>query len=376
MKRLILATVAAGMVAPVAAEPFVFSGVVGAGAGYVTNPFLRIGEDGGSPSLNVSLAPVLTRTTPRGVTTVRGIYSREEYLRDYGHSDNALAGLSHQQQLNERLTVNGGVTYNTTTNPLIGSNFDPGISDPLTIGRRSRRLSGDAGFSWQPTATDTWTGGVNASRNTFSRNTLDGLVQDYNLYGANLAYTRSLDERTQIGLRVNGQYVDSEAFPDTQSLQPAVTLHRQISAIWTFDGNIGLIIQKMEGRSASTTVGFGGSLCGQYPRTEICFTADRQSSASGIGGLRRDLSLTTTVTHSLTERSRLRGYGSYRKSDGQSFQTISDVEAIQARLDYDYDVTQRLTVGVGGRYQRRDLKGQGSADSVAGMVNLSMKIGR
>jgi hypothetical protein len=375
-KTVFAAAAAASCVAPALAEPFIFSGVIDSGLGYVSNPFIRPGQDAASPFVTISVTPTLTRKTARTVTEIRGIYSREEYFRRYGHTENASAGLSHAAQLTQNFGINGQVSYLTTTNPLIGQAYDPSVSDPLTIGQRTKRLSGGGGFSWQPSALDSITGGVNASNVKYSGGNASSLARDYDQYGANLGYSRTIDARTSIGVQVSANKVDSKFYPNTQSVQPALTLQRKLSEAWTFDGNIGLIAQKVDGRGTSTSLGYGASLCGNYPRTEFCVTASRQSTPSGIGGLRKTTQFGSTLTQRFSERSRVVGRLSYDDSKGQGSTVVSNAKVYQARMDYGYDLTQRLTVGAGARYQRRELSGGATGDSIGGTVNLTMKVGR
>jgi hypothetical protein len=374
--RILIALLASAVAAPLAAEPFVFSGTIDAGVGYATDPRLRGFSDAGSVFGSISLVPVLTRTTGRTTTTLIGVYNREEYLRRYDHSDTASIAATHVAQISERLSGNGRVAYSTTNNPLIGSGFDAGLSDPLTIGQRTRRLEGSAGLQWQPTARDTFTGSVNASSTEYSQSTATSLARDFDQLSGQLGYSRSIDARTQVGVELVASKVDSQDFPDSNSLQPSLTLRRQLDANWVFDGHLGLIMQKIDGSSRDTSIGYGASLCGDFTRTNLCLTADRSSSASGFGGLRTDTQVTFTVEYQLTERSRLNGYASYKDSNGQRLTTITDVKVLQARGGYRYDLTQRLSVGFDARYQRRSGLARITADSIAGTVNITAKIGR
>jgi hypothetical protein len=378
VRRYILVA-AAGMAAfPVSAEPLIFSGVVDTGIGYATDPKLR-GDDGGSLFGSISLAPRLTRTTPRTATTLGGVYNREEYLHDYGHTDTASAFITHAVQFTQRLSGNGRIAYNTSNNPLIGRDFDPDQVDPLTIGQRTRRLEGSAGLNWTPTARDSYTASVNASSVEYNQNSLSRLVRDFKQIGGTFGYSRAIDARTQVGVQLTASAVDSEAYPDTTSLQPSLTIHRQIDPRWTFDGHIGLISQHVNGAGSSNSLGYGASLCRDDVRTNGCLSVDRSSSTSGIGGIRRDFQVAFNVNHRLSQRSSVDGLVSYKDSTGQAGVAsiaANPVRVLQARGNNRYDLTQRLAVGFGGRYQRRSGSSFGRADSVAVTANLTAKIGR
>lgn len=411
MRGLIVAALCGLASMPALAQPFLFSGVVQGGLGYATNPFLAENENSGAAFASIGISPVLSRSTTRTNTMIGGSYYREEYLSGrFGDSESASAFVSHDAQLSERLRASGRVSYITSTNPLIGgtavgipvigvpsvggdvvgdgvvgggviggglgTGFDPILSDPLTIGQRTRTLTGDASLNWQPTARDSFGIGVNATRSTYSG---FGIARDYNLYGGSLSYSRGIDARTQVGVQVVAQQVDSDGFPDTRSLQPALTLSRRLNANWQLSGNVGAVIQHVNGGGTSTSLGFGASLCGNYIRRSGCVTVDRRSSASGIGGLRRDLNIGLNAAYELTEHSRLRAYGSYTQSDSlrqTGLLSGGDIDVIQARLDYERDLTRRLSIGGGGRYQNRKFSGRPTADSFGASVTLSAKIGR
>jgi len=372
----------AGM-APATAEPIIFSGAVEGRLGYGTNPLLRDFSNAGSGFGQFSFQPTLTRTTARGTTTLQGNYTREQYFRRYDHSESITGSLGQTQQFSERVSGNARIGYTRTDNPLLGAAFDPDLIDVLAIGQRTTRIFGDAGLQVQPTARDGFSIGANASHTTYGKGgTL--IPRDYDQYGGNVAYNHTLSARTKVGLQVSATQLRSKYYPDTRSIQPAVTLSQVLSPIWTFNGSVGVIFQDVPGPfgGSTTSLGFQGALCGTYPRTTVCVSGGRQSSASGIGGLRNTLQASLDVDHKLTERSKLSAALSYtdsssiRESIAGDPRIGSSQRVLLVRGDYSHDVSQRVSVGFGARGQLRSTPGYGSRHGIAGTINIRAKIGR
>lgn len=362
-------------IAPAGAATLDFSGTIGARAGYGTNPFLVPGVTDGSILGGVTIAPQLIRSTAVSATVLSGQYDRDIYATRYDPSDSLTVDLRHRQQINAQLIGNAHVGFQSSVSSPIGSEFDPTVTDALTIGRRSRRLTGDAGFDWQPNARDSYTGAITATRATYAGRT----ASNYDQYGANLSFLRAINARTSVGARVNASRTNSRGASDSTAYQPSLSLQQVLSAAWTFRGSIGAIFQRTSeaGLSdSSISIGFQGSLCGRYPRYSVCLDASRQTAPSGIGGLRTDLQIGFQFDYTFSEASRLNASASYIDSKARSTVPAPDQRFIQAQLDYQHDLTQRLSVGIGERYQSRTFQGQSQARSISVNINARWRFGR
>lgn len=361
--------------AAASAEPIIFSGYVEGRLGYGTNPFLRTQTGLGAGIGGFSLAPTLTRTTSQASTTLSGVYDRDQYFRTYGHTQTVTVDLRHVAQVRSNLSITLQASYGRTNNPLISSILDPGLFDNLTIGQETQRISGEAQVQWQATKNDAINYGINYEHSSFSRSSFAG---GFDLLGANFGYLRTLGPRTKLGVRVSASRYESDINPGSHSVQPALALQQTLSPIWKFDGDIGVIFQNVSGPAGGSSkgLGFHASLCGTYPRVNVCLTGQRQTTASGFGGLRTTTEASLTVITKLSERSTITGEASYDLSNSQRLALLREAEVFQARLDYQRDLTQRLSAGVTGRYQSRDLGGIGAAHAVSGTVNVRVKIGR
>lgn len=387
MRRLLFAALAVGAAAPAVAAPWVLSGRVDARAGYGSNPFLQPGYDRASAIVGFSINPTLLRTFATGSTSLQGVYSREQYFENQGHPDTLEVLLNHNQRLNTQLSAvlsasflsssnalaNLGV-YNqpigaglggatTDTNgiglgigggPVIGTNIIPlttGFIDPLTIGARTRRYQGDLALNWTPTSRDTASISGGYAHGLANRRSGIG---SYDFYIGAVSYSRSIGGRLRLGGRMGYTYQTSQTSETVSSYEPSVTLSYQFSEIWTFDGNIGATIRRVPSLDqTSTGLGFNATLCGTYPKTGICVSGSRLTSASGIGGARINTNFGISLRQQVTARDGLTVAVSYVNTKAVTGLRAPAQQFTQINSAWDHRIGQRLVVGLDGRYQTR-----------------------
>lgn len=382
-----IALLGVAIAAPAAAQPVQFSAVAGTEIGYGSNPFLAPGVTQGSIFSNISIEPQLVYQTARSSTTLDGRYSRDTYLHDFGHSDAAQVGLVRTDQFNQFLTGTLNANFQTTNRNTI-SDPNQAISDPLDIGRRTRTLSASDQLQWQATARDQFGVGAQVSHQTYgdSNNQLSGIVgapSSYTQYGANANFNHVLDARTSVGAQVTLSSVRSKIYPNSRTIQPALTLRRQLSAAWEIDGHVGMVFSHTEGPLArsNTSLGLGLNLCGTYPRTRFCAHVTRDTAPSGYGPLRTTTSASAELTRDLSEHTRVTLNSQYLKDSSGSFlfpgQAVTrNSTAYIESAKYDHDLTRRISAGFGGEYQWRTLSGYRHARAYQGTIHVKAKLGR
>lgn len=373
------------MAAPAAAQSVQFNAVAQSEIGYGTNPFLAPGLTEGSIFSSLSIAPNLIYQTARSTTTLQGKYSRDSYLHDFGHTDSGNIGFVRAdrftQFLSQTLTANFQTTNrDTITDPTVA------ISDPLDIGRRTTTLSGAYQLQWQATARDQISYGTQVSRQSYGASqdpALGSILSSYTQYGVNGGYTHVLDARTSLGAQVSVSSVRSKIYPDSRTVQPALTAKRQLSAAWEVDGHVGVVFSHIDGPFAksSTSLGLGLNLCGTYPRTRLCLKVSRDTAPSGFGPLRTTTSVNASVNHDLSERSHLVLDAQYLKDSSGSFSrtgvsVLRNTNALVGTATYDRDLTERISAGFGGQYRSRTLTGYSDAHSYEATVHVKAKLGR
>ena len=352
-------------------------------AGYGTNPFLNFDTNKGSALVGFTIAPTLRWREATSTTELAGSYNRDQYFTRYDHTDDFNVDLRHTQQLSTKLSANGEVGYFSSISGLSSSIYnrvviDPGVVDQLAIGTRQRRIYGDAGLAWQPTSRDSFQLSAVGERNTFSR-----FGGDYSYLGLTGGYLHTIDARTRVGFNISVGRTYSHDFPDSTTIQPSLVLQRTLDAHWSFNGGVGIILQREQdigGTRTTVTPGFNASLCSTYPRLTFCVTGSRQAAASGLGGLRRQTQIGANATYHLTEHSRVLGVASYGISQADRNVIIDSISYgnqryALARADYQQDLSRRLSAGVTGSYQRRTGSGLPNVHALAITFNLTAKFG-
>ena len=373
------------MAAPATAQSAQFSAVAQSEIGYMTNPFLAAGVTKGTIFASTSIAPRLLYQTARSSTTLQGQYNREAYLNNFGYTDSGTIGLVRTDQLSQYVGTTLTASYETSNRATID---DPNriVNDPLDIGRRTKTLMGSYELQWQASARDQLSYGAQVSHLSYGESQsagLAGVPSNYTQYGMNAGYTHAVDARTSIGAQVTVSTVRSKFYPNSRTIQPALTAKRQLTAVWAIDGHVGVVLSHIEGPFAksTTSLGIGVDLCGEYPRTHICLKLNRDTQPSGYGPLRTTTSITGELTHQLDEHSRLRFNAAYVRDSSGSFsligqQLLRNAKIVQGSADYDRDLTQRVSAGFGGRYQWRSLSGYPAARSYTGSIHVKAKLGR
>lgn len=356
-----------------------YGGYIDAHAGYGSNPFFNINSPGPSALVGATLSGSILRTTAQSRSILTAEADVSQYLKHYGNTQNYAARLRHNQQLSQVLAVAADINYENAINP--SPSFSTRTADLLpqgdllTIGQRTRRLSGGADLTWEPNERDLFQAGINGSHATFS----GGQASAYNSYGANIGYLRTLNSRTKIGVQGTASTINSSIYPDSHSYSLGLQLTQQISPVWRFDGGVSLILQTTRGRS-SKTPGFNGSLCGTYPRYTFCLIASRFSAPSGLGGLRTDTQAGARMNYKLTTRSTLDLSATYDISKSEQG-VLPRQKYYEAAAAYRRELTPRLSVGVSGRVQGRDYgplfaTGGNKVTGYTGTANVVWKFGR
>lgn len=373
---------AAALTAPAAAQSVELSARVKGDLGYGTNPFLRAGESRGTGLFTGLFAPRLAYETPRSTTALAGSYSRDQYFSNFGYTDSLGIHLTRNDRLSEYLTSNLTAGY-TTSNRTTIVDEEAFVGEPFDLGRRTRSVNADEQLSWQASATDHFVAGADFRHQSYGqRSSIPGAIaSNYTTYSGNVGYDRVINARTSIGAEAILSVSHSARYPDSRTIQPAVTVKRQFSPAWSLDGHLGVVIQHVSGPfpQPGASLGYGLNLCGDYPHTHVCFSADHGTSATGYGSLRTQTSVSATLSRDLTEHSHVSFSARYYKSGGDRVLgplVARSTKAATATGDYDRDLTQRISAGFGGRFEWRDTQTPGSAHAVRGTVHISAKLGR
>jgi hypothetical protein len=349
----LLAALATGAAIPHAAEAqsLTAGGSLTGRLGYGSNPYLTLTSPGGSGVAGGNLTGWLANRSETSVTRLTGVVDIDQNFQYYGRAENYQALLDHQQTISDRLSVRVGARYSDAINPRnfqVDSNAPP--TDLLSIGQRSRNVSANGTVQWAPTSRDSFYVGPQYSHSTYPNST----ASSYDSYGVSGGYLRQVNAKMKVGIDLSVQKVNSQGFANSTSYQGGVRLVYDFSPIWQFDGNVGLIHQTSSFGSSSSTPGFSASLCGKYPRYNVCVQASRQSAASGFGGLRTDNRVGVNAGYDLSSRSHVRFAAVYDISQATGISTIPTQKYWEISGGYSRTISTRLSGGFSGRYQNRN----------------------
>lgn len=360
------------------------SGVIDVHAGYGNNPLFELNSLGSSPTIGTAIRATVTRTTAYSRTEANGEADIDQYLQHYGGVRNYQARLRHNQQLSQRFALSGDVSYIDTINQnpsysTKSSDLSP-LTDLLTVGQRTRRISGGLDASWEPNEKNLFQLGLNGSHATFS-----GGGSAYNQYGASFGYLRTVSAHTRIGVQGGASLIQQTGQPRARSYTGGLQLVQDLNARWHLEAGASLLAQTSFGKLVKSP-GFNLSLCGKYPRIQVCFIGSRFGAPSGLGGGQRtDTQGGIRVNYDLGPRSKLAASATY---DVSAATGLSDTAVpIPAQrywdgaLDYRREISRRLSGGASLRAQRRDYGALftptgNKVTAYTATFNLSWKFGR
>ena len=419
MGRRLLAGVAWGATAGAVASP-AYARQVTASAdatlatGISSNPFLTEDDGGASFYLEAILAPRITIASERDSSTIGGYVRTSVYLNGGNDPTWALGAYAQTQRaVSSRLTVRGGLNFNTS---ILGERYDrfalaepviapvadntgtaqdpaapvvslppiqtsplatPFLIDPdiTLLGQRRRQTTfgGNAGGSYVLSARDT----LSVDGQTQRTDNGGGLFS-YTTYGGTVGYSRALSEQTQVGARVSGQWTDYQEGGSGRVYQPQVTLDTQLSPTLRLSGGLGLLFASTTtrlGKSSSTGLSATGRLCREGEKDSLCIAGTRDAGPNGLGGVSRRFSAGGTYNRRLSASETIRASVDYAHvSDDSQVLARDSYSYVSAIAGYDRRIGQRLSVGVNGSY-RDSIGGIGRPSDLSGSVYVTTRLG-
>lgn len=419
--RIRLAASAAGVAAiallagTAGAQTLIPSATISVGGGYSTNPFLQSQNAKGEASVQLNVNPSLQIIDDTDSAVISANYNRTDYLSNYGSNDGYGVSINANSALNARTSIylaanfdsqilgaGGAYSYSpviapvdtgtgtgtdTTGTGTIGTGVvvnpvvDVGVGNDIgLIGLRQRRnsLSASFGGSYRPDEVSSWGLGASLSRSSYPDN--GGIASNFRSYGVNASYTRSLNERSSIGLQVSATTVDYAIAPNSKFVTPRVTYSTMVRERWSLNLAVGASFVD-DGFSTGVAASATASLCKSGELDNICFNASREPSVSGFGGARTNSSIGASYSRRLAERTNMAASASYQHS-GSGVTTTSLGESSIDGQDY-LNGSLSINQGIGrrisayGSLNYRDVKGLGvpiDAD-IGGRIGLTLSLG-
>jgi hypothetical protein len=327
-----------------------------------------------------------------GSTTIDGSYRRTEYLTGYDSSEAYSGTIQSQRKLSEQLGIRAVLAFDSSILGERGSDLlfplrpvEPGAPLPpelnpdlalFGLGQRRSTLRAGLGADYQRTEVDVINADVQVERASFGS---QQSFSDYKAYSGALGYARALSQRTQIGARLSGQFIDYDLRGSTSSvLQPQLTVDTQLSSTWSLKAAAGLLFVNTERTGESSdSIGLSTSLsgCRRADRSSLCLRFQRDASPSGLGEVLTRTGGGIDYSYRLGERTYVRAQADISHVKGSSFADRGSLTYGNASASYDRELSKRLSGGVSVAY--RDVYGleRGVSADVSAQIFVRARLG-
>ncbi|WP_404481542.1 hypothetical protein [Novosphingobium sp. BL-52-GroH] len=336
------------------------------------DPLLLSGSGNGAVMFEIAASPGVTITTDRGSTiALNGTLKRRDFSRLYGHYLLGDATVETRYRDSEYLTIGGSAGFDRALAiDLLSTSADLAV-DPGAI-----RNSWFAGFDadWRPNAFELFRPEIRFDETFYSGGEL---LRDSRALAVGLAYSKRIGPRTSVGVRVRDTVNRVDGMASMNSIAAYGTYNRRFSGNGRFMLELGA---ERAGRQIET---IGGMAMRRPGRTLLagrvdlcrdaatgsrgmtaCLSGTLNTEVSGVGGLRRNATVSASLMQPLGEKFVLRGSGDYRRSTlvgGSRATGPPDLErsgptdAMRGTVALDWKPRRDFTVTASVQYLRRQV---------------------
>lgn len=349
-----------------------------------SDPFLLSGGGNGAVMFEAAINPSIEITTDRGSSIVAsGTLRQRNYSRKYGDFTLGEADLAANYRDSEYLTLGvvgrfeRALSFDATT---------LGVEAAIDPGAIRQSWAAGALVEWRPTEHQLITPEFRFEKMDFLGTQL--LVPSSS-YILGVGYSVQTGPRTRLGLRFRDIIRSSETMSDMNTMALYGTIARRLGERSSISAELGVertgiqrerIGDVITQRPARTLLAGTVRLCreAEAPRAEEsraetssspssqwfgCLSGGLNTEVTGLGGLRRDTTVSATVSKPILENFTLRGEGEYRRSSmvGGTYVSVPDfgygarAEIIRTSVDLDWRVHQDVTMTGRVQYSRRQI---------------------
>ena len=330
-----------------------------AGAGYGTNPNLRLGDNTGSGFGRISAHAVHTRVSARTTTVLSAFGQETFYTKHYGSALSLDLNARHTARVNEKLQIFGDADFAydkggqldtriigvPNVPPLPGSVQPPLLlpgADFLSVTGRTYRASAHLGGQLALSSRDYLTASSGIEHSVFKSGDFE---TRYTTIPISVGYDRQINSRTTIGGRVSATHTDYDGPGSVWVVTPEATISTALSERMTFSGGIGISYASIDdGLTTRHSTGIAGdaSLCSLGDRDQFCARAAINQEAATVAGPSRSVSIGVDYSRRLDANETVRfSVDANRYSSPRLLitgQTFSHATYVRAAADY----TRRL----------------------------------
>lgn len=370
-----------------------------AGAGYSTNPFLRL-QDRSSAFGRVGLNGFHSWNSERGSTWLSGYVEDTAYLKgSYGNKAIFSINAHTDRSISEKLRVYGdlaayGDVAGQLTNrfaPVPPVVTPPDVPPPSTnpelfnLSGRQYRVSGQVGAAIATSTRSSISLDASVVHGFF---TGVNKIADYTTYQGSIGYSHQLSERTWGGVNVSVEHQDFRGGDYANVINTTLTMRTQLAADIQASGAVGLlaIYQHRLGQDEhSYSPSFRASICKSGEKSSFCFNASRDAEASlGIGLVQGGRGASISTNFELSYRRKVGEFSQlYATATATRNTTVNNglpgenfsSTYLSGLIGYDHKIGKRLFLGVTGGARKLYQNGPDPKTDVNGNVYLRYRLG-
>ena len=384
-------TVATGLSAAVGAQTTQTGLSVSTGVSAESNPYNAAQSGGGSIAATAELAPQVRFRSATTTLDLNGLAQFRQFIRRYGLEDNYSGNAYLTARQSDRLSLHASASAAYTEggfnnfgrpglSPLIGPITDPTdgtttgtalppvsvtdglltsgsplLTDATVLGLRTRTkyFAAGAGFDAQLSGRSQLAGDLNVRASRFK----SGLLSNYDNAGAELRYSRTLNELSSVGLigSVDKTNYRGTRVGDTVTKSALVSYDRRFSGGWALSVAAGASfsdIRQLAGQPDTnlTALTVRGRFCNQAEYGRLCISAQRSPQPAANGSVRVSNTFTADYSRRLNENDSLSVSGSYARTEGSRGLVLAlpAAEFGAGSVRYDHRLGERSTLFASG----------------------------
>ena len=277
------------------------------GAGYSSNPFLRLGNDTGRGFGRISGHGVYTQATQRTTTVISAFAEDTTYTSRYGSEQSFDLNARHVARVSEQLQLFGDINAaldqgGQLDTRIIGVpvlSFVPGQppvliapgADFLTVTGKEYMLSGHLGGQLALSARDDLNFSAGAEHVTFKT---AGIDTRYTTIPLLIGYDRQINEHARIGVQLSGSHTEYNSSTHYNVIAPELTGRFDLAEHLTLTAAAGAAFSSVNnGITTHHSTGFTGNvnLCSVTEHANFCARASADESAPTAAGPARSISV-------------------------------------------------------------------------------------
>ena len=335
------------------------------------NPFVTTEKERLTGAVELVARPrVDLQLDPKTNLEFAGQLGFRQYSRRYGNFVTGRSDLRLRHRRNEFLTIRGQASY---ARELVSDALADTID--FAVDTRSIRESVDArtAVEWSPDAITTIIGDGGWQRLRYPDSALLSTTKAYDF---GVAASRRMDEKLTLGVEAHRTLSHVLNREDTSVTSLNATAVRRFSAHWYGGTRLGVEWSKINdpiGLTRQTRSRFNGDvhLCYEPSRTTACLRSAIGSEVSGLGGIQREFSVGTDISHRISEFGTLIADADLRRARLPGDDRAARVFASSVR--YEHRIRRNLYLTPSVAYLQRNRRVGEKADAIIFQIGLSIR---